>query len=59
MVHAVWHFSSINLLEGKKVSDDAFIQETMEKESIQESSESNPFGNKNKHSSEFKAHRPF
>ena len=33
MVHAVWHFSSINLLEGKKVSDDAFIQETMEKKS--------------------------
>ena len=33
IVHAVWHFSSINLLEGKEVSDDSFILETMEKKS--------------------------
>ena len=33
IVHAVWHFSSINLLEGKKVSDDAFIEETIQKKS--------------------------
>ena len=33
IVHAVWHFSSINLLKGKEVSDDSFILETMEKKS--------------------------
>ena len=39
MVHAVWHFSSIELLRGKEVTDDDFVQETMQKrESIQECS---------------------
>ena len=33
MVHAVWHFSSIELLRGKEVMDDDFVQETMQKES--------------------------
>ena len=33
IVHAVWHFSSIELLDGKSVEEDAFIQETIVKKS--------------------------
>lgn len=33
MVHAVWHFSSIELLRGKSVEDDSFIWDTLEKKS--------------------------
>ena len=33
IVHAVWHFSSIELLDGKTVEEDAFIQETIVKKS--------------------------
>ena len=33
IVHAVWHFSSIDLLRGKEISDDEFIRKTMEKKS--------------------------
>ena len=32
-MHAVWHFSSIELLDGKSVEEDAFIQETIVKKS--------------------------
>ena len=33
IVHAVWHFSSIERLKKTMVSDDAFIEETMKKKS--------------------------
>jgi len=33
IVHAVWHFSSIELLDGKSVEEDSFIQETIVKKS--------------------------
>ena len=33
IVHAVWHFSSIELLEGQSVEEDAFIKETIVKKS--------------------------
>ncbi|HAY74564.1 MAG TPA: hypothetical protein DCY32_02720 [Opitutae bacterium] len=31
-VHAAWHYSSIQILEGAKASDDAFVKKTFEKE---------------------------
>ena len=34
LVHAVWHFSSIELLKGKSVQDDSFIGETIKRKNI-------------------------